>query len=247
MHLAEGEAGLLQGFASHAPLCIDNRFCKDLDDARTFPFTERSMRYFLATLLLVLCSGPGLSQTDVPHLLGNLKAGGHVIVFRHGATDESQKDAYPLKFDDMSAQRQLNEKGRDAARQIGEALSNRGIPIGSVYASRLNRAVETAKLIGRKDVAPSDALTDSGAGSPSSMANPTGTNARAGKALREFASTSPPAGTNNILVTHKTNIADAFGKEYSDIEEGGALVLHVEKGNVSVVRRVAPQEWTVSR
>lgn len=205
------------------------------------------MRYILATLLLMLCSGPGFSQSDGPDLMSNLKAGGHVIVFRHGATDESQKDVYPFKFEDMSAQRQLSEKGRDTARQIGEALAVRGIPIGLVYASRLNRAVETAKLIGRKDVLPADPLTDSGAGNPSSMANPAGTNARAGKAFREFASAPPPAGTNNILVTHKTNIADAFGKEYGDIGEGWAIVLQVGEGNSTVLKRVSPQEWTASR
>ena len=240
-----------QDFALHAPLCIDDRFRKDLDDARASAhlllFTERSMHYILGIMLLVLCSGPGFSQSSVPDLMMNLKAGGHVIIFRHGATDESQKDLYPFKFDDMSAQRQLSEKGRDTARQIGEALSVRGIPIGLVYASRLNRAVETAKLIGRKAVLPGDPLTDSGAGSPSSMANPTGMNTRAGKALRDFASAPPPAGTNNILVTHKTNIADAFGKEYSDIGEGWAIVLHIEEGNATVVKRVSPQEWTASR
>jgi hypothetical protein len=32
---------------------------------------------------------------------------GDVIVFRHVETDESQKDVYPFKFDDTSAQRQI--------------------------------------------------------------------------------------------------------------------------------------------
>ncbi len=49
----------------------------------------------------------------------------------------------------MSAQRQLSEKGRETARQIGEAFTALGIPVGVVYSSRLNRAVETARLIGR--------------------------------------------------------------------------------------------------
>ena len=49
-----------------------------------------------------------------------------MIVFRHGATDDSQKDIYPFKFDDMTAQRQLSEKGRNQARELGEALKKIG-------------------------------------------------------------------------------------------------------------------------
>jgi bisphosphoglycerate-dependent phosphoglycerate mutase len=70
-----------------------------------------------------------------------LKSGGYVIVFRHGATDESQKDIFPFNFEDMSAQRQLNDKGRNTARDIGASLAKLGVPIGDVYTSRLNRAV----------------------------------------------------------------------------------------------------------
>jgi phosphohistidine phosphatase SixA len=77
-------------------------------------------------------------------------SGSHVIVFRHGATDDSQRDVYPFKFDDLSAQRLLSEKGRATARQLGSDLTKIGIPIGNVYTSRLNRAVETGKLISGK-------------------------------------------------------------------------------------------------
>jgi len=43
----------------------------------------------------------------------------------------------------IAAQRQLSEKGRDMARQIGTALKDFAIPIGDIYTSRLNRAIET--------------------------------------------------------------------------------------------------------
>src|SRR5436305_14724408 len=102
-----------------------------------------------AMLLLLACGSP-LSAADFRPTA--LKNGGYVIVFRHGATDENQKDIYPFKFEDMKAQRQLSDKGRDSARQIGTALKRLGIPIGEVYTSRLNRAVETGKLLADKDV-----------------------------------------------------------------------------------------------
>jgi len=72
----------------------------------------------------------------------------------------------------MKAQRQLSEKGRDMARQIGAALKKLGIPVDETYTSRLNRAIETGKLLADKDVRPVDALTDSGAGNAAAMANP---------------------------------------------------------------------------
>ena len=49
---------------------------------------------------------PQSKAAELDGLVSSLKSGGYVIVFRHGATDESQKDVYPFKFDFMSAHRQ---------------------------------------------------------------------------------------------------------------------------------------------
>lgn len=157
--------------------------------------------------LVVLLAGMSQHVTaDTPDLVSSLKQGGFVLIFRHTATDDSQKDDYPFKFDDMSGQRQLSEKGRDMARQIGAAIKGLAIPIGEVYTSRLNRAIEAGKLISGREVKPVDALTDSSNASASGMANPTGANARAGQAVRQLVDAPPKAGTNTVLVTHK--IAD---------------------------------------
>ena len=193
-------------------------------------------------LFLLSCSG-GFAE-ESRELVSALKHGGYVIVFRHGATDDSQKDIYPFNFDDMKTQRQLSEKGRDMARQIGAAIKKLGIPIGEVYTSRLNRAIETGKLLSDQEVRPVDALTDSGAGSTSAMANPTGGNAKAGLALRELINAAPKAGTNTLIVTHKTNIADAFGKEASDVQEGEAFVYRSSGSAPSaLVARVKAAFW----
>ncbi|WOH69450.1 histidine phosphatase family protein [Bradyrhizobium sp. BWA-3-5] len=196
---------------------------------------------FLLTFLLI---PPPTYAADLDGLIASLKGGGYVIVFRHGATDDSQKDVYPFKFDDMSAQRQLNDKGRAMARELGAALAKLGVPIGDVYTSRLNRAVETGRLIGGKDVSPVDELTDSGAGSSSGMANPDGKNAKIGRAVRDLVNAPPKAGVNNLAVTHKTNVTDAFGKEFADIREGEALVYKTSaSGPAAFVARVQASEW----
>ena len=70
-------------------------------------------------VIILLAGISDAAAADTPELIASLKQGGYVLVFRHTATDDTQKDVYPFKFDDMRAQRQLSEKGRDAARQIG--------------------------------------------------------------------------------------------------------------------------------
>lgn len=85
-------------------------------------------------------------------------------------------------------------------------------------------AADTPELRPRGQAGRCTALTDSGNASASGMANPTGANAKAGQAVRQLVDAPPKAGTNTILVTHKTNIADAFGKEAGDVQEGEAFV-----------------------
>jgi phosphohistidine phosphatase SixA len=202
---------------------------------------------FLLGVLLLFSGSVQTSAADSRELLALLKTGGYVIVFRHGATDDSQKDIYPFKFDDMKAQRQLSEKGRETARQIGAAFKALGIPIGDVYTSRLNRAVETGQILSGKEVRAVDALTDSGAGSASSMANPTGANAKTGLAIRELVNAVPGPGTNNLLVTHKTNFADAFGKQAGDVGEAEAFVYKPTTAGAAVfVGRIKAAEWTTA-
>ena len=202
--------------------------------------------YRLAAIVL-LAGFTEAAAADTPELIASLKQGGYVLVFRHTATDDSQKDVYPFRFDDMRAQRQLSDRGRDIARQIGAAVKELAIPVGEVYASKLNRAIEAAKLITGREVKPVDALTDSSNASASGMANPTGANAKAGQAVRQLVDSPPKAGTNTFLVTHKTNIADAFGKEAGNVQEGEAFVYRAgASGPATLAGRIKPADWMKS-
>jgi phosphohistidine phosphatase SixA len=198
--------------------------------------------FFIALVIVVL---PQLARTaDLDSLVPSLKDGGDVIVLRHFATDDSQKDIYPFKFDDMTAQRQLSEKGKDTAREVGAAIEKLGIPIGEIYTSKLHRAVESGQLMTGRDGFPLDALTDSGAGSASAMANPEGKNAKAGQGLRDLAAAAPKPGTNNLVITHKTNIADGFGKDLADVREGEAIIYKPSAAGPPVlIARVQASEW----
>jgi phosphohistidine phosphatase SixA len=196
------------------------------------------------TALQVFLSAYEVSGTELPRLLPELKQGGYVLVVRHVATDDSQKDVYPFVFDDMKMQRQLSEEGRNVARQMGGAMKALGIHLGEVYTSQLNRARETGSLISGKGGNPVNELTESGAGGASAMANPSGSNSKVGTAIRSLVNKVPTAGTNNLLVTHKTNIADAFGKSFSDVKEGEALVFKPDTpGFPKFVGRIRADEW----
>src|SRR6267142_1888348 len=99
-----------------------------------------------------LLVSPAFGQSAPPEeILKILRAGGYVIVVRHGATHADQADTDPLNSDNVAKQRQLNDKGRADARALGDVFKAAGVPIGKSYSSRFFRAVETAHLIGGKE------------------------------------------------------------------------------------------------
>jgi len=184
------------------------------------------------------------TAADLSTLVPMLKQGGYVLVLRHGATDESQKDVYPFVFNDMTKQRQLSDQGRKVAHDIGAAMDTMGISIGQVYSSKLNRAIETGSLISRAPMSPVPELTDSGHGSAAAMANPNGGNSKIGNAILALVNKTPPSGTNTLLVTHKPNIADAFGKEFGDVKEAETLIYKPNaSGPPTLIARVQAGEW----
>ena len=94
--------------------------------------------------------------------LAALRQGGHVIVFRHGATHQDQADTDPLNLANVAKQRQLNDQGRELARAIGEAMRKLKIPVGQVITSMFNRAVETGTLLGFGAVTTTADVTEGG-------------------------------------------------------------------------------------
>lgn len=204
----------------------------------------RSLRPFVCLVALICLMPLHATAADLSKIVPLLKRGGYVLVLRHGATDESQKDIYPFVFDDMTKQRQLSDEGRNVAREMGASMKTLGIPIGQIYSSKLNRAIETGSLIAGAQITPVNVLTDSGAGSASAMANPNGSNTRIGNAIRALVNRAPATGTNTLLVTHKPNIADAFGKGLADVKEAETIIYQPSfTGVPRLIARVQASEW----
>jgi phosphohistidine phosphatase SixA len=72
---------------------------------------------------------------------------GYVLLMRH-ALAPGVGDPANFKLGDCSTQRNLSAEGREDAREIGEWLKRRDIPILRVESSRWCRARETAKFLG---------------------------------------------------------------------------------------------------
>jgi phosphohistidine phosphatase SixA len=194
----------------------------------------------VTVLLAAFLALPATAQVDpgMMEAVKALRAGGHVIVFRHGATHQDQADTDPLNHANVDKQRHLNDSGRALARAIGDSLRKLNIPVGQVQTSLFHRAIETGTLLGFGAPATSIDITEGG-----QVVTPTENNRRA-TALRKLAGTAPPAGTNVIIVSHKPNIMDAFGKDWFDVREGEASVFKPDGNGYRLVARVQAADWS---
>jgi phosphohistidine phosphatase SixA len=198
----------------------------------------------LVVLVVALAVGSawGQSAPPVDDVLQMLRGGGYVIVFRHGATHPDQADTDPLNLDNVAKQRQLNDKGRAAAKAVGEVFKAAGVPIGRSYSSRFYRAVETARLIGGKEPQATPDVSEGG-----QVVSPNENNRRT-QAFRAIVGTAPEPGTNTLVVTHKPNILDAFGKDWFEIKEGEASIFKpAGGGKYAPIARVQIDQWTTAR
>jgi phosphohistidine phosphatase SixA len=193
----------------------------------------------LAGILALLWSVTAFGQAaSTASLIAALREGGNVIVLRHGATHADQADTNPLDPKDTAHQRQLNDSGRAAAKAMGDALHALKAPVSKVQTSQFQRAVETGSLLGFGEVSSTPDISEGGL-----VVSPNENNRRTA-ALRTLASTPPPAGTNIILVSHKPNIMDAFGKDWFDVREGEASIFSPDgKGGFVLVGRVLSADW----
>jgi broad specificity phosphatase PhoE len=179
----------------------------------------------------------GRAAGDNINLVQALRAGGLVIVVRHGATYPDQADTDPLNFENVGAQRNLNDKGKALAKAFGDAIRQARVPVGRVFTSKYNRAYETAVIAGFKDIEKTADITEGGL-----VVSPN-ENSRRIDAFHKLLGTSPRPGTNTILITHKPNIVDALGKDWFDVKEGEASIFRPENGSYKVIARVQMEEW----
>jgi broad specificity phosphatase PhoE len=176
-----------------------------------------------------------MGTTPDKSLVAQLQKGGYVLFIRHGKTNPDQADTDPFHLDNVQAQRQLTDEGRQQARTLGEAFRALKIPVGTVICSKFYRAQETAKLLALGNPQPTLDVTEGG------LVVTQRENQRRAQALRELLSTPPANGTNRLIVSHRPNLQEAAGKEFGDVSEGEVVVFRpLGAGKFEMVARVAP-------
>ena len=104
------------------------------------------------------------------------------------------------------------------------------IPVALVLTSTIQRALDTGKLLGFGQVT---ATSDLAEGGPEAS---TDDNNRRAQAFRKLVAELPPADNNVLIVSHKPNIVDAFGKDWSD---GYKLVVRVQADAWTELARIS--------
>ncbi len=166
-----------------------------------------------------------------------LRQGGYVIVFRHAPfTTQTVDDLNKMRK--AGAEKQLSSEGRALAKSIGDSMHKLAIPVAQVLTSSLQRAVDTGTLLGFGEITKSPEVTEADA-----AATPAD-NERRAEAFRKLVSVAPPAGSNVVIVTHKPNIVDAFGKDWGDVHECDASVFKPDgNGGYKLIVRIPAGEW----
>lgn len=157
-------------------------------------------------------------DSDQTEMIESMKTGGHILMIRH-ALAPGTGDPANFRIGDCSTQRNLDHRGREQARAIGNWLRSNGITSARVYSSQWCRCLETAELLEMGPVAELPALN--------SFYELTQNREPNLKALKKFFTKQPSDGALIILVTHLVTIS-AITNEAVSSGEGVLLKLNQE-------------------
>lgn len=159
-------------------------------------------------------------------LLAALKRGGHVVYFRHAATDFSRGDSAMKSYADCANQRPLSAQGRQDAQAIGAAIVSLRLPVGERMASPFCRTLEHARLMLGEAAPQRDILGAKGDGY---------------EGLKRLLAAPVAAGSNRWIVGHGSPFLAVAGPPR--LAEGEAAVIRPEGTGWTVVARLAVADW----
>jgi phosphohistidine phosphatase SixA len=191
----------------------------------------------VATMNLMIAAAPASAAdklADLSSVLGELRKGGFVIYFRHGATDQTGPSDEAADLMKCETQRNLSAAGREQATQIGKAFQTLRIPVGTVTTSPFCRCKDTAQLaFGRSSVS-NDLYFAIGTNESETK--------RFTESLRGMLSTPPAKAANSVIVSHTANLREAAG--IWPKPEGVAYIFRpLPNGKFEPIAMVLPEEW----
>jgi len=163
-------------------------------------------------------------------LIGILRRGNCVLLFRHAATDWGQRDADAVNFADRTAQRNLSDVGRAQADSVGKAVTSLGLKIGPVLSSPFWRCRDTAEIaFGRADTTIHLFIKS-----------------RASRDVRvKWLSTPLHNDSLLVLVSHQDPYIPLFHFQRDQLREGEALlILPLGNDQWKFLAQLAPADWT---
>ena len=102
------------------------------------------MKYFILILSFILSLILTTSAFSQDELILNLQSGGNIIFIRH-ALAPGTGDPENIDLNDCETQRNLNDKGIEQSKLIGDFFKNNNIPIDQVLSSEWCRCKDTAR------------------------------------------------------------------------------------------------------
>ena len=168
---------------------------------------------------------------DAPALLKALQAGGLVVYFRHGATNQGGVDRIDWP---RSRQRLLSAEGETQARTVGQVFQRHRLGVDEVLASPFARCHDFAQIaFGRvQDDRQLLGLLSQDSGRQQRIDHSLALLRRAVVAER-----------NRVVVGHSSNIQQTTGVF---LPEGGAMLVRPDtkaEGGFSVLGELRPADW----
>ncbi len=204
---------------------------------------RNALGILVGTMVAVLLFSPveafPQGQALQPRLEGRalveaLREGGLVVLLRHMSTDSFVPGEGTHEDRDCASQRNLDERGRQEARDVGAAFKSLGIPVGAVLTSPYCRCVDTGKLAFGKGTPSEDLAVFDELSGPEKEAR--------GKMIRSLLNTAPAEGLNTVMITHTGTLLYSFGLQTRP--EGIAHIFRpAEFGNAIYLGRVTPEQW----
>jgi len=159
-----------------------------------------------------------------------LRKGGHVLYFRHTATDFSQPDMAMTTYEDCKSQRNLSDEGRKQARAIGARFRELEIPVGEVLASPYCRTMEVALLAFGQAVA-----------TPAVRGGPAAAEGDRYAGLKVLLAKPVEGAVNRVISGHGNPFRAIAGAPH--LSEGEMVVIKPLGDNYAIVARVPYSAW----
>ncbi|MEM8690231.1 MAG: histidine phosphatase family protein [Pseudomonadota bacterium] len=180
---------------------------------------------FAALSIALIALVPSSTRAQNADVLQLLKQPGVHALMRH-ALAPGGGDPANFQLNECSTQRNLDDSGRDQARDIGAAFRTAGITFTKVLTSQWCRCRETAELLDLGKPADFTALN--------SFFQDRSTGPAQVKEVRDYLKALPPQETA-MLVTHQVNVTGLTGEW---VRSGEVFIIKVdEAGEVKILGR----------